>query len=308
MDIINKYIPKNFNDFIGNKDIIESLENITKYKNIPHLLISGNYGSGKTLIKNILIKNINIDKKNILYLNLNTNLKKNIIKDSKLYIFLRKPVKNYIIIDNYESLELEQQYILRSFINNYNKHSTFFIFLNNTSNLIEQLTNYFLIFKLKKNKKEDYYNYLKNIIDKENINIKDDLLNYLINISNNFRELNNNFLIILLYNKIENNLNSKQIQNILNIPNKKYTYKIINNCNQKNIHDNVEIINFLLNSGYSVNDIINNIIIFIKDYNDINYEKKIKYIKIILSYQVKTNNNLNTYTQLLSLISELSSL
>jgi replication factor C small subunit len=294
MNIINKYIPKTINDFIGNQEIIKEL-NYEK-----NILIYGNYGSGKTLLKNLILEKIN--PQNILHLNINS-LKKNNIKKHKLYMFLRKPIKNYIIIDNYDDITIEQQYILKSLIKNYNSHSIIYMFVNNNTNIIENLLNFFTIYKLKDNTREEYYNYIKKISNNENFNFSDKIINYIVDISSNFREINNNLLILLLYKDFEN----ISIENILNIPPKDYTYKILKSCNEKDIYKSIEIINKLLEEGYCINDIFNNFVNYIHKY-DMDYEKKIKYIKILLQYQIKINNNLNTYTQLISLISDFISI
>ena len=305
MDIINKYKPKSFKNFIGNKNIIDTLLKISKQKNIPNLLLSGNSGSGKTLIRNIFIKSLNFNDDNILYVNLNEDLKKNNIKNSKLFNFLKKPVKNLIIIDNYEEIPLEQQYILRSFIKNYNFHSTFLIFLNNTSNIIEQLSNYFLIFKLKLNTKKDFLKYIHHIVENEKLDINDDIINYIADISNNFREVINNFVIVLNYYFSKKEITKNDLNYLLNLSDKKYANDIFKLCDKKNIRNIILLVDELLNDGYSINDLINILTINIKNTKCISYKKKIKYIELISFSQIKMINNLNTYTQFLSLISKM---
>ena len=302
MDIIQKYKPTKLEELIGNENIKKLLENIPS-DNIPNLLISGDYGTGKTLLLNIFLKKLDIKKHNILYINLDNDLKKNNIKNSKLFNFLKKSEKNVIIIDNYFEIPLDKQYILRSFIKNYNINSSFIILLNNITNIIKHLSNYFLIFKLKHISTNEYFNYMKNIVVKENIHINDDILNYIIEISDNFRDVINNFTIILnYYMNIDNeNIN---YESILNISDKQNVYDIINLCDKTDIYNAIKLIDKLLLNGYSIIDIINMLILYIKQI-DINYEKKIKYIEIISFMQIKINNNLNTYTQLCCLLSKL---
>lgn len=305
MEIINKYQPKTFDDFVGNKKIIDAIKNISKKSNIPHIMFSGEHGTGKTLMRKIFINSLNIDPKNILYVNLNEDLKKNSIKNNKLFSFLKKPVKNLIIIDNYEEIPLEQQYILRSFIKNYNNHSIFLFFLNNVSNIIEQLSNYFLIFKLKPNTNKDYLKYLKNIIQNEDINISEHILKYIIEISHNFREIINNFTIVLNYYQSKNEVNDNDLEIILNISDKKYSHNIINFCNKKDIHSSIKLVDELINNGYSITDLVNILTIHIKYIEGIDYERKIKFIELISFSQIRMINNLNTYPQLVALLAKM---
>ena len=302
MNIIQKYKPTKLEELIGNENVKKLLENIPS-ENIPNLLISGDYGTGKTLLLNIFLKKLDIKKHNILYINLDNDLKKKNIKNSKLFNFLKKSEKNVIIIDNYSEIPLDKQYILRSFIKNYNNNSSFIILLNNITNIIKHLSNYFLIFKLKHISSNEYFNYMKNIVVKENIHINDNILNYIIEISDNFRDVINNFTIILNYymNVDNENINC---ESILNISDKQNAYDIINLCDKTDIYNAIQLIDKLLLNGYSIIDIINMLILYIKQI-DINYEKKIKYIEIISFMQIKINNNLNTYTQLCCLLSKL---
>ena len=305
MNIIRKYQPNKIDDFIGNKKIITSLKNISKKKITPNIMISGDCGTGKTLLLKIFVNSLNIKKNNILHINLNEDLKKNNIMNNKLFNFLKKTEKNIIIIDNYQEIPLDQQYILRSFIKNYNNNSTFLFFLNNISNVIEQLSSYFLIFKLKPNTNSDYLKYLKNIVKKENILINDTILNYIIEISHNFREVINNFTIILNFYNANNSITDEDLEKCLNVSDKKYSYNIINHCDKKDIRKVIELVDELIANGYSITDLINILSIHIKFIKSIKYEKKIKFIELISFAQIKMTNNLNSYTQICSLIAKM---
>jgi len=305
MNIIKKYQPNNFKDFVGNNKITNALKNISKRDNIPHIIISGEYGTGKTLLKNIFVDSLNIKPTNILHINLTEDLKKNKIKNNKIFNFLKKPVKNLIIIDNYSEIPLDQQYILRSFIKNYNNHSIFLLFLNDISNIIEQLNNYFLIFKLKPNTDKEFLKYLNNIIKKEKIEISEHILKYIIEISHNFREVINNFTIILNYYQSQKVINNEDLEIILNISDKKYSHNIIKFCDNKDIHSAIGLVDELVQNGYSITDLINILTTHIKLMDGIKYDKKIKFIELISFAQIRMTNNLNTYPQLVALLAKM---
>ena len=305
MEIIKKYTPSSFDDFIGNADVISTLKSISKKDKIPNIMMSGMIGSGKTLLMKLFVESLNVKPENILRVNLNEDLKKNNIKNSKLFNFLKKPVRNLIIIDNYDEIQLDQQYILRSFLKNYNRNSIFLIFLNNTSNIIEHLTHYFMIFKIKPNTDRDYMKFLTNIVNKENLKISKYILKYIVEISHNFREVINNLTIVLNYYNSQKKVKNSDLEIILNITDKKYTNRLISYCDKKDIHSAIKLIDDLLEDGYSITDLINMLTIHIRYNNDIEYEKKIKYIEIISFGQIKMINNLNTYTQLIALLSKM---
>ena len=305
MNTIRKYQPSKIDDFVGNKKIITSLKNISKKDNIPNIMISGEHGTGKSLLLKIFVNSLNIPKHNILRINLNEDLKKNNIQNNKLFNFLKNSEKNLIIIDNYEEIPLDQQYILRSFIKNYNNNSTFIFFLNNISNIIEQLSSYFLIFKLKPNTNKDFLKYLKNIVKKEKLIISDNILNYIIEISHNFREVINNFTIILNFYYSNNSIADSDLDVCLNISDKKYSYNIIEFCDKKDINNAIKLVDELIANGYSITDLINILTIHIKFIKSIKYEKLIKYVELISFAQIRMTNNLNSYTQICSLVAKM---
>ena len=53
---INKYKPKNINDFKIHKNISEQLINLGKYRNFPNIVLYGLAGSGKTTLINAFIQ------------------------------------------------------------------------------------------------------------------------------------------------------------------------------------------------------------------------------------------------------------
>jgi DNA polymerase III gamma/tau subunit len=303
--IIKKYYPKILDDIIGNNDIINLFKNLS-FNNIPNILLSGDYGSGKTTILNILLKNIksqnNILENNtdIRFINLDEDLKK---KNIHTFLnFLKKSNQKIVIIDNYQEISLDYQYLLRSIVKKYNNNTSFLFFLNNSNRIIEQLSCFFLILKLEKNSQLEYFNFLKNIINKENLDISDNILNHIVLISNNFREIINNFTILLNFYLSDNNINQNELENILNISDKKYAFQIFLLCDKNDIFNAIKLIHKLLNNGYSIFDIIQIFTTYIKFFENIEYEKKIKYIELISFTHIK---NHYSYNQLCSLISKM---
>lgn len=300
MNIIKKYNPKTFDDIIGNTDIINLFKNLHN-DNIPNIILSGDYGSGKSTILNIFLKNTkNID---FYFINLDEDLKKNNIHN--FLNFLKKSNQKIIIIDNYEEITLEHQYLLRSIIKKYNNNVSFLFFLNNINNIIEQLSSFFLILKLKKISHCQYFNYFKNIIDKEKFNISNDILNHIIKTSNNFREIINNFIILFNYYLSNPNINNTNLENILNVSDEKYSSQIFLLCNNHDIFNVIKLIDNLLNNGYSIFDIFQFLTTYIKFFQDIEYQKKIKYIELISFTHIKNNYS---YNQLCSLLAKMCSI
>lgn len=127
---------------------------------------------------------------------------------------------------------------------------------------------------------------LTHILNKEQIVIDDDIKRYIIKLSNNSINnlINNIEKIILLYNNFISLKDVKELDIESNIVIEHYDELIehINNSNKK------EAVNFMLNlinKGYSIIDILENFLYYIKEINKaINEEKKFLIIKLIVNF------------------------
>ena len=67
---VDKYRPKTLKTYVFQDDSQRAIfENFVKNKNIPHLLLSGVQGTGKTTLAKILINELAIDDNDVLILN-----------------------------------------------------------------------------------------------------------------------------------------------------------------------------------------------------------------------------------------------
>src|SRR3989344_8031784 len=68
-----KYRPKKFKEIVGQDDIIKRVENLTKSMNIPHLLLAGPAGTGKSTLALIIVRELYGGKWRENYLELNAS-------------------------------------------------------------------------------------------------------------------------------------------------------------------------------------------------------------------------------------------
>tara|TARA_B110000285_G_C15136099_1_gene627039 strand:- start:833 stop:1744 length:912 start_codon:yes stop_codon:yes gene_type:complete len=301
MNCIKKYVPKKLIEIENNKKIINDLMKI-KNGNLYNFIISGDYGTGKSLIKKLYLKNLNKKNIKIFELNLREDLKRNVNVKEKITNILKIVQTKILIIDNYEKLKIEEQFFLKSLIKK--KNNLFiFIFINNIDNLIEHFHSLFIIFKLKKLNYDTRYHYIDNILNKENVKIDKNIINDMVNKSLNYYDLNKNISYILNYRN--HNFDYKIFNNFNNFNNKQKILKILKLCKKKKIYEIIEYIDYLINDGYSINNILNFFINEILSIKDIEYIEIINIIKIILQNEIHTENNNYTYNQLLSFVSKL---
>ena len=110
---IDKYQAKNLDNVVGQDVIVKKLKILSKLKNIPHMIVSGNSGIGKSLAINCFIKKINASK--ILDINITEDIRKiNIIK-SKIYNFVEQKLdRKIILIDDCDILNIQTQFLIKS--------------------------------------------------------------------------------------------------------------------------------------------------------------------------------------------------
>ena len=288
-------------NFYSNEKILDMLENIMTTKHLPHLLLSGKNGSGKTYLINKVINNMNIEPHKIINVDLYGFDKKN-IKKSKLFLFLNKVSSSngVVIIDNYNNINLDHQYIIRSLIKNYCSNKTFIISTNSIDNIIQPLRQYFIHLEICLPTKNELREYLKNNLKLILTRSQEDIV--LENITN-YCQCNMMIKKIHLYLLNNDNINTKDL-------------KIFTN---NNIHIIKRLSSYIKNKNYKLlikyldeiflNYTYEEIILLMTNHckifgNLISVEKN---ILLDLFYKYKINN-IYTYTQIITLFIEIINL
>jgi len=268
MQWVEKYGPNTLEQIATQYNIIESLKNGIKTKNIPHLVFYGAPGCGKTSTILALSKEL-FGQKNylnrIIELNASDERGINVVRE-KIKMYAKQAVKNddnippwkIIILDEADTMTSDSQFALRRIIEEYSKVTRFCFICNYHNKIIDPIMSRCSIFCFKPILDLDIYNKLKTISDSENFKCSDILLNKIIKISRgDLRKAIN------LLQKCHNLCNEKDTNDILEevsgiISQNKFN-ELIKNINDKNFTEiNRNIENITLN-GYSL---INQIILF----------------------------------------------
>jgi replication factor C subunit 2/4 len=286
MQWVEKYRPKTLDQITTQNNIIESLRNGIKTKNIPHLVFYGGPGCGKTSTILALSKELFGEKnysQRIIELNASDERGINIVRD-KIKMYAKQAVKNddnippwkIIILDEADTMTSDSQFALRRIIEEYSKVTRFCFTCNYHNKIIDPIISRCSLFYFKPISDIDIYNKLKEISYNENFNCTDILLNKIIKISRGDLRKAINLLqkCYNLYNEEDANMILEEVSGI--IPQNEFNI-LINNINQRNfdaINENIK--NITLN-GYSL---VNQIILF-HDYiinADLTNEQKSKII------------------------------
>ena len=288
---INKYQPLYFKDFGENNEVIKMLKTLTLIDDLNILLI-GDMTSGKTSILNALVReyysgfSLKEYEDNVLYIN---SLKEQGINyyrtDVKTFCQTCSNIKGkkkFVVLDDIDFINEQSQQVFRNCIDKFSHNVNFVSSCSNNQKVIESLQSRFTIIKIKPLQKDNLYNIINNIKDKENIVIDNDAQEFIINISNNIVKILINYMekFKLLNQRITLNLATQLCSNISFIAFEEYTNLILNS----NLIYAIQIINELYDKGYSVMDILDNYFIFIKTTNILTEEQKYKIIPYLCKY------------------------
>ena len=167
-----KYRPKNFKEFRGQKKIIERVKAMVDQKNISNFLFAGPAGIGKSSLALIIAKTLFGDswKQNFLELNASDergiDVVRNTIKDfARLKSWGDAPFK-IIFLDECDSLTKEAQQALRRTMENYTSSTRFLLSCNYSSKIIDPIQSRCTVFRFKPLSKEDIEEMI-NFISKE---------------------------------------------------------------------------------------------------------------------------------------------
>ena len=187
---IEKYRPRSFDEIKGHDVIVSRLKSFVERKNIPHLLLSGPAGVGKTSIVLVIVKTLYGEQWRENFLELNASDDRGIdvvrtkIKDFAKTIAIGEVPFKIILLDECDSLTSEAQQALRRTMEQYSGNCRFFLSCNYSSKIIDPLQSRCTIFRFKQLEKKDVASIVENIAGKEGLKIKDNVVDALYEIAN----------------------------------------------------------------------------------------------------------------------------
>jgi DNA polymerase III delta prime subunit len=165
---VEKYRPTKLVDYVGNEHLKSKVENYLETGEIPHLLLYGKAGTGKTTLAKLIIKSIECD-----YMIINASDENNVET-------VRNKVKNFassmgfkpfkiIILDEFDYMTPGAQAILRNLMETFSAHCRFILTCNYVEKVIAPIQSRCQSFQIVPPTKKDVAMQISKILKSEEI-------------------------------------------------------------------------------------------------------------------------------------------
>ena len=166
---VEKYRPTTLDTYIGNEHLKSKVSVYLESGDLPHLLLFGKAGTGKTTLAKLLVNNIECD-----YLYINASDENNV--DT-----VRNKVKNFastigfkdmkvIILDECDYITPNAQAALRNLMETFSKNCRFILTCNYVERIIDPIQSRCQAFQIIPPDRKEVAQHLANILDNENVN------------------------------------------------------------------------------------------------------------------------------------------
>jgi len=165
---VEKYRPQTLADYVGNETIKETIQQYLDNNDIPHLLLYGKAGTGKTTLAKLIVNTIKCD-----FMIINASDENNV--DT-----VRNKVKGFassvgfsgfkvIILDEFDYMTPNAQAILRNLMETFSKHCRFILTCNYIEKIIDPIQSRCQSFAITPPTKKDVAIQVAKILDAEKI-------------------------------------------------------------------------------------------------------------------------------------------
>ena len=177
---VEKYRPDLLESYIGNEHLKSKIKLYLESGDLPHLLLYGKAGTGKTTLAKLLVNNIECDH---LYIN---------ASDENSVDTVRNKVRNFastigfkdmkvIILDECDYITPNAQAALRNLMETFSKHTRFILTCNYVERIIDPIQSRCQPFQIVPPSRKEVAVHLNNILKEENVTFEMDDVATLVN-------------------------------------------------------------------------------------------------------------------------------
>ena len=172
-----KYRPSDFSGIMGQEEIVRRAEAFVAQRNMPHLLLAGPPGVGKTTLSLVIAKQLYGEnwRQNVLELNASSergiDIIRNNVKDFARTRSLGDVPFKICLLDEADSLTKEAQQALRRTMETYSASCRFILLANYSSKIIEPIQSRCAVFRFKPLSREQLFVIIDGIAAKEGLRV-----------------------------------------------------------------------------------------------------------------------------------------
>ena len=180
-----KYRPDTFDNVVGQQEIVKRLRSLVQAMNIPHLMLAGPAGTGKSTLALIIVKELFKHRWRDNYLELNASDERGIdvvrqkVKDFARTKAIEEIPFKVIFLDEADALTREAQQALRRTMENYSNTCRFILSCNYSSRIIDPIQSRCVVFRFKLLEKKDIAKVMNRIAITEKLTIEDNAIDTL---------------------------------------------------------------------------------------------------------------------------------
>jgi len=183
-----KYRPKDFEDIVGQHEILRRVKAFVQAKNMPHLLFAGPAGSGKTTLALIVAKKLFGEQWHENFLELNAS-------DERGIDVIRQKVKSFartkafsapfkiVFLDEADNLTRDAQQALRRTMEQFSNTCRFILSCNYSSKIIEPIQSRCAVFRFRAREEKDVSEVVNKIAKQEKLKVTPGAITSLFDVS-----------------------------------------------------------------------------------------------------------------------------